>query len=323
MHPTRMKLLSLAGALLAPLALAAQSTTSAVDQGVKLFEAKKYAEAKAQLAPAGKSSHVAAYYLGRIASEENDLDKAGDWFEQAIKMNEGSSVYHMWMGRVLCEKAQTANKLKQPFLAKNCRNEWERAIQLDPNNLDARSDIIEFYLQAPGIMGGSKDKARQEAQEIKKRDFTRGTAAAANVATRTQDFAGAEREWQSYIKSQPDSSLGHVMLAVTLTTEKKYDEALAVLDKRLAAKPDDKAALYGVGRLGAVSGLHMDRAETALKQYLADPPKQNPSLTGAHFRLGQIYQKKGDIKAARQEYETALRIEPKNQDAKKALEALK
>src|SRR5687768_15402906 len=105
-------LLAALALLLTPFAGVAQSASSAVDEGVKLFEAKKYAEAKATLAPAAGSNHVAAYYLGRIAADQNDMDKAVDWLEKAVKMNGASSEYHLWLGRAYCEKAQNASKLK-------------------------------------------------------------------------------------------------------------------------------------------------------------------------------------------------------------------
>ena len=43
-------------------------------------------------------------------------------------------------------------------LARRFRKEVELALQLDPNNLDANSDLLEYYLEAPGMAGGSTSR---------------------------------------------------------------------------------------------------------------------------------------------------------------------
>ncbi len=58
----------------------------------------------------------------------------------------------------------------------------ERAIVLDPDNLDARATLLQFLLQAPRIVGGSRDGARAQAREIERRDPRRGLLARLDVA---------------------------------------------------------------------------------------------------------------------------------------------
>lgn len=48
------------------------------------------------------------------------------------------------------------------------KSAWEKAVQLDPKTVDARESLIQYYLQAPAIAGGSVDKAIEMATEIKK-----------------------------------------------------------------------------------------------------------------------------------------------------------
>jgi hypothetical protein len=50
---------------------------------------------------------------------------------------------------------------------------------------------------------------------------------------------------------------------------------------------------------------------------------ENPSIAAAHFRLGNILEKKANPAGARNEYETALRIDPKQKLAREALAKLK
>jgi predicted TPR repeat methyltransferase len=81
-----------------------------------------------------------------------------------------------------------------------------------------------------------------------------------------------------------------------------------------------------VGRTAAVSGYQLDRGEKCLRTYIAMPMREdleNPSIAAAHFRLGNILEKKGDTPGARSEYETALKIDPKQKLAREALANLK
>src|SRR5205814_3509871 len=152
-------------------------------------------------------------------------------------------------------------KLSLIGLAKKVKREFERAVELDPNNLDARDDMITYYLQAPGMMGGSVSKAKQEAAEIQKRDPLRGALAYAAVAQDEKDFAGAEQQYRSAIASYPESLSVRYALGIFFTRGEKYDEAFAVFDSILAAKPEEVNARYQIGRTGALSGKQLDRAE--------------------------------------------------------------
>jgi tetratricopeptide (TPR) repeat protein len=300
------------------LPLTALAQAPSVEEGVTLYKTGKPAEAKAALLPAGNRDAVAAYYLGRIAMDAQQYGEAADRFERAVKLDERNSVYWDWLGRAYGSEAQRASKLKQPFLAKKTKSAWEKAVALDPDNLDAREDLITFHLQAPGFMGGSVDKARESAREIRRRNPYRGALAAVAVCTHDKDMPCAEREYRELIATYPDSGRPYVLLAVLLANDKQYDQAFAILDQRLRAKPDDMQALYQVGRTGALSGRNLDRAAAALQAYIASPP-EGASLAPAHHRLGMIYEKQGSTELARREYETALQIDPKYEPAKQAL----
>ena len=83
--------------------------------------------------------------------------------EKAVALAPENSLYHLWLGRIYGEKADRAGFLSAAGLAKKVRTEFERAVELDPKNWEARTDLAEFYIEAPGIVGGGKDKARAQA----------------------------------------------------------------------------------------------------------------------------------------------------------------
>ncbi len=295
-----------------------------VEQGIQLFNASKFGEARAALLPHGERDADAAFYLGRIELEGNDADKAADWFERAIRMNPKSSVYYDWLGRAYGTQAQHANRFRQPFLARKTKNAWETALALDPDNLDVRDDLIIFYTRVPGFLGGNKEKAREMALEIMKRNPYRGSMAATSLCAAENDTLCVVRGLQEMMTSYPDSAGVYAGLAVFYANQKQFDKAFAVLDERLRTKPNELRTLYQVGRTAALSGQNLDRGEQALKLVLANPtPESGPSPAGLHYRLGMIYEKKGAKDLAREEYRTVLQLNPRHQDAQKALAGLK
>lgn len=294
-----------------------------VDQGIQLFNGRKYSEAKAILLPYGEKDAAAAYYLGRIMMTEDTDDKAAQWFERAVQMSPRNSTYYDWLGRAYGRQAQSANKLRQPFLARKTKNAWETALALDPDNLDVRDDLIAYYTQAPGFLGGSKEKARAMALEIKKRDAYRGSLSVANLCAAENDTACVEREMQDVTAKYPDSGAVYASLAAFYSSQGQFDKAFALLEQRLRVKPNELTTLYQLGRTASLSGQQLDRGEWALKAYIAGPPPENAAPpANAHYRLGTIYEKKGAKALAREEYRSALLLNPKLRDAQKALAAL-
>jgi len=99
--------------------------------------------------------------------------------EKAVSLDPGNSDYHLWLGRIYGEKAEHANFLSAAGLARKVRLEFETAVRLNPNSVAARSDLAEFYMEAPGILGGGRDKAEMQAQVLAaldpvKADWVRG-----------------------------------------------------------------------------------------------------------------------------------------------------
>jgi tetratricopeptide (TPR) repeat protein len=313
--------------VLASAAPARGADPPAVEQGIRRFDEGRFAEARDALLPAASAKPPearAAFYLGRIALRASEYKEAARWFETAVERDPQSSPYHYWLGRAYGAQAQRANKLSQAFLAKKTKAEFDRAVTLDPGNLDARNGLAAYYLQAPGFLGGSVEKASEQAEEIRKRDPLRGTLLLGSIAEHEKDVAGAERQYLAAARAYPDSLGPRYALGMFYQRAEKYDQAFATFEAILAAKPDETNALYQVGRTGALSGQRLERAEQALRQFIAAPPGANaPNPAGAHWRLGMVYEKGGKQDLARAAYRRSLEIDPEFADAKKSLAKLK
>jgi len=292
-----------------------------------LVNEQKYDEARAEaqaLIAKNASDDVALHCMGRVYAA---MDKAGDaagWFEKAIKANDKVSAHHLWLGNALGDQAQHANKLKLPFLARRVKGEFDKAVELDPSSLEARHGLIQFYSQAPSVMGGSMDKAKDQAREIGKIDAIRGHVEMAALLEHDKDIAGAEAEFNAIVSAAPDSAIGYNALGNPYRRQKRYTDAVSVYEKLLHVKPDAINAHLLIGWNLKLAGDN-DRAEREIKQWLSAPPKDapTPNLSAAHQWIGDIYSAQSRKDAARAEYQLALQINPKNADAKKALESLK
>ena len=250
----------------------------------KLVEAQQAFEA---LTPAAPDNADIQFYLGRLALQRNDREKAVGYLEKAAALAPGDSRVHLKLGDAYGLTAQKAGFFSQIGWAKKCQAEYVKAVELDPKNIEARWSLMEYCLQAPGIVGGGLDKALEQAQAIKQLDATEGGAA-----------------------------LGAVYAA-----DKKYDQAIAEYEAVLKDKPSDYHSLYQTGRLAIVTGERLDRGLAVLQACLTlSPPDGEPPHAAVHWRIGNLLEKKGDKPAARAAYEASLKADP---NFKPAIEALK
>lgn len=240
-------------------------------------------------------------------------------------MNDASADCHAWLGNALGSTAQRTNKLKLPFLAKRIKKEFDRTVELDPTNLDGRMGQLQYYMQAPGMFGGSMTKAREQAAEIEKFNTFRGALAYGQLADHEKNAKDAETAYQRAIAVAADSSAGYYGLLSVYIREKRWSEAFGVLDRLQVRIPTDHNALLGIARVSYLSGEQLAKGEEAAKRWIANPPRDASSnqRASAHVRLGNLYEKTTRRELARAEYETALALWPKNDDIRKQLDAVR
>jgi tetratricopeptide (TPR) repeat protein len=304
--------------------LAAAPLCAQAPRGAPLFDAGDWAGAKAEFAATIQRNDRDArahYYLGRLALLDDDANAAAAQFERAVALDQTVADYHLWYGSALSRQAGRASKLKQPFLTKHVLSEFERAVTLDPRSLEARDSLVDFYSMAPGFMGGGTDKARDQAPALARIDAARGHLAFARLAIAAKDTSTAEREMQAAIASAPDTFRPYSALANWHAKDKRWPEAFATLEPYINKHPEDPYGPYGIGRIAALSGQQLDRDEKGMRAFIAKPPKDAGALvlSGAYRRLGLILEFEGKHAEARSAIEHALMLDPRNEEAKKAM----
>jgi Tfp pilus assembly protein PilF len=210
--------------------------------------------------------------------------------------------------------------LWQASLAMRTKLELERAVQLDPNNLDAREGLLEYYLRAPAFMGGSDEGARRQATEIRKRDSIAGHEALARIYTHQKKASLALNEYVAALREQPNAAKTHYDLGVFYLGEKNYQVALEQMDDALKIDPNFMPAVFQIGHIAVLSSNNLPGGEKALRRYLSYKPRpDDPPLGRAYYWLGVIYEKWGRKTEARQNYFAARKLIPHADDVAEAL----
>ena len=258
---------------------------------------------------------------GLAALDRSDADAAADLFEKAVAQSPNSAEAHFYLGNAYAAKAQEASLFSVASLWGKVRDEFEKAVALDPKYLDGRFALLEFYAWAPGIMGGDYEKALAQAAEINKLDPMQAHRAYAGVYSAQKKQNLAKKEYLDAIQEYPTSPKPHYYFAQYLAfTEKDYAAAFNELETAIKIDPAYGRPWFELGQFAALSGTNLARGEEVLKKYLTMTPKKDePPLGNAHYWLGAIYEKQNRKADAKREYETALKTRPGLQLAIKGL----
>jgi len=257
---------------------------------------------------------------GRALLEKREYEKAAAVLEKAIAATPNNAEAHYLLGATYGPMAMKASLFGQASLASKTKEQFDEAVRLDPNHLDARMALLEYYMMAPGIMGGSESKAMEQANEIKKRDPFRGHRAWAYIYNRQKKTDQARNEYVQAVREQPNSGKTHIALAAQYLGEKNYAAAITEAESALKYDPNYTPGWFWLGRTIAAAGPDYARGEEALRKYLAYTPKHDePGHYRTHYWLGQIYEKTGRKAEAKASYATSLKLNPDQKDVTEAL----
>ena len=250
-----------------------------------------------------------------------DWDRSISACEKAVSLAPDNSQYHLWLGRVYGEKADRSGWMTAAGLAKHVRSEFETAVRLNPKNVDARTDLAEFYLEAPGIVGGGRDKAEAEAASLLSLDPPMAHWVKARLAEKNRDFPTAETEYKSAISSSNDAATQWLNLGIFYKHRQRWDDMERALGHVRAARLDRADALVDAADTLLHTGRNLLEAAELLRTYLNSDAKveQAPAFK-AHFLLGNAVEKLGDKQAAVAEYRSALALAHDFRPAQEALQ---
>ena len=239
-------------------------------------------------------------------------DAAAGECEQAVRMDGQNSNDHLWLGRALGERADRASFLSAYSLGKRVRAEFEAAVQLDPRNADALSDLGEFYKSAPGMVGGGVDKANTTAAQLDRVDPARAHQLRGWIAEEQKDYGTAERELKAAVAADPHPAFTWMSLASFYRRRQRWNDMNAALQSGVKAAQGDRhaaVALYNAASVLTRANRNLPLAAKLLEEYLASPEKTEEAPAFAvHTRLAKLKAQLGDKAGAEQERNAALAL---------------
>jgi tetratricopeptide (TPR) repeat protein len=214
-----------------------------------------------------------------------NLDGAIEECERAVELDNNNADYHYDLGRLYGEDANDASIFRLPSLGSKIRSEAETALRLNPNHIGARVLLANFYFQAPGIFGGSYDKAIEHATIAAKLDEWQGRILLIRIYNELEEYKKAEKECKLLENIESDNQELQLVLfneyGFLLIKQNRIDEAIEKYKKTVSLAP-------------------------------------NKSWT--HNSLGNAYLLKGKYDEAIAEFNIALSINPDSEYAKEKLE---
>lgn len=225
--------------------------------------------------------------IGRIHFQMGNYVKAIAALEAATKQAPKNSTAWDWLGKAYGRQAETGSKLSAFGRARKAREAFEKAVALDGGNLDAVDDLFEYYVEAPGIVGGGDDKAAKLAETIRAKAPAKYETYQARLAGKNKDVAAAERHWRRAAELAPGDVGAQVNLAKFLARNGKTAEADQLFDKAQATgKPSVK---YERARILTETKRDTAKARQLLNEYLkSELTAYDPSRAEAQKVLASL-----------------------------------
>jgi tetratricopeptide (TPR) repeat protein len=334
---------------------------AAGDTPEQLIKAGHWKRARPLIEAALKQSPNDSHALvlkGRLERATGDLEASRGSLDRAVKADPKNAEAHFELANTIGELAQKGGMLKGIGLAGQYKKEVDAALAINPNYWEAHWDWFQLYLNAPGIAGGSRDKAQAKQAEIARLNPAQGYFAQAEIdlhdkhrerveelyrkahESAPSDYAVAvpicrlytgDKRWPEaekcsaeLIRMQPDRVTGYILAAHAYASQNKWADLDRLMPRAEANVPDNLTPFFQAGSVLAVSGADNARGERYLRHYLEQEPEIGaPKWSRAHWRLGQVLEKQGRKPDAIAEYQKAVQMEPSFEPAQKDLKRLK
>jgi tetratricopeptide (TPR) repeat protein len=297
------------------------------------------ADGEAQMIRSGRINELIPQLQERVKANPNDAESLNllarayysieQWddaitsSQRALKLQPNSSEFHSWMGRAYGEKADTVGVFGAASLARKTKSEFERAVQLNPSASQARLDLAEYYIEAPGFMGGGMDKARGQADATARFDLAASHLIRARMAQHSKDFDQAESEFKAAIASAKTPATYWINLASFYQSRGRMPEMEKAIATAVATPGRNSCVLYDSAGVLNRAGRNLPGAVQYLRQYLDEGRfEEDAPAFRAHFLMGQILEKMQHQKDAATEYRAALAMASDFKRAQSALQKL-
>jgi tetratricopeptide (TPR) repeat protein len=244
-----------------------------------LYQSTNYEQALQLLKNSSDQSAQALLLRGKCHYMLGDFKKASEALEQAVRLDPASSQAHLWLGRAYGRRAETSSFLTAPGLASKARASFERAVELNPASKEAVSDLFEYYLEAPGFLGGGLERARALAERVKDSDPAEYHYRLALIADKRKQYQDAEEQLRRSVELAPRQVGRLIELAKFLARTGRYAQSDEAFLQAERMAPDNKHLIFEKAETYIRTGRRLEEARLLLRRYLDlplspdDPPR--------------------------------------------------
>ncbi|ANM29756.1 hypothetical protein ABI59_09465 [Acidobacteria bacterium Mor1] len=209
--------------------------------------------------------------------------------------------------------------LRKRGVGKKMKQAMEHSVALRPQDAGARKRLIRFHLNAPALGGGSKDEARRLIREFPGLSLSDVLVYEARVDQAEKNPKGAKAKLEKALSLEPGHGDALIMRGNMQIADRAYGAAIATFERCVETDPENMGCHYLIGKVAHVGKVQVPKGIASLERFIAAGSDDKPLLAYAHYRLGEIHARKGDVSKARKHLEQAVAIN----DVDKAKSALK
>jgi tetratricopeptide (TPR) repeat protein len=277
------------------------------------------ARALLELLPASSQGTEAWFLLGKLNYLSGEVDKAAEWLEKASKAKPDNSQYSLWLARALGRRAEQASPFRAPFLARRACDAFRAAVDLDPNDLDARDDLLSYYLEAPGFLGGGKERATALVEQIKDVHPCHYLVQSAQICEKEQSLEQGEASLQKAASLNPPCIGGILALAEFYQKRQQHSRARETFLRAVQKFPESASAHFEFGQFEIETGGNLESGCQELEAFLKLYSSGNPYPFEAYYWLGERYLKLNQPAEAIGQFEQALKLFSAHSPSQKGL----
>lgn len=272
------------------------------------FADLRLAHARELLDTAPSDAPRVLYFKARLAIWDHATKIALDLASRCLKVAAQASICHEVRGEAISLELLDSGLLQQYGLARQARSAWERAVELDPNNLRARLLLLRYYRQAPWIAGGSRKKAAIQAQEIAARDPARAPEAEGLMAYFDGAYAQALTQFEKAHAQARDSIDPRYYVPLAATRAGDHATAIQAFADLIETAPEDWGGWYflGYAKLEARPSIDVTPAVLRATCDRVAPPSL---CARALYADGRMLKRIGERRAARAAFSAALSVD--------------
>lgn len=254
-------------------------------------------------------------YLGDIAGFAKDWDAAIDYYGSLVEKDDNSANYHFKYGGALGMKALAISRIRALSYIGDIKMHFEKAAKLDPSHIEVRWALVEYYIQLPGIIGGSEKKAEKYANELGRISPVDGFLANGYIAEYSDRPKDAEKYYKRAI-AVGGSPHTYEKLTNLYENNNQPKEAIETASKSLQIHKRNQLN-YQIGKIAAQYNLDAELGINCLEEYIKNfSAKDGVPKDWAYYRLAQIYKNLGEKNTALKWIDKALTSRPDFQEAK-------